>query len=155
LLVQHEYLCDSAGPGQWRGGLGVETRIDIGSDDTQIVIFGDGDVEPAFGLFGGGNGGLNAIKLRYPGGREYVPRSLDLLTGVPKGTHYHQLAGGGGGYGDPHLRPPERVAQEVQNGIISRQAARTAYGVVLKDGSFEIDQGETSRLHSVGKAGGS
>ncbi|MEK7731733.1 MAG: hydantoinase B/oxoprolinase family protein, partial [Planctomycetota bacterium] len=70
LLVQHEYLCDSAGPGQWRGGLGVETQLDIGSDDTQVVIFGDGDVEPAFGLFGGGSGSLNSIKLRYPDGKE-------------------------------------------------------------------------------------
>ncbi len=155
LLVQHEYLCDSAGPGRWRGGLGVETQLDIGSDGTQVVIFGDGDVEPAFGLFGGGSGSLNSIKLRYPDGKEYVPRSLDLVTGVPKGTRYHQLAGGGGGYGDPHSRSSELVAREVQNGIISREAARTAYGVVLKDGSFEIDQGETSRLRSVGKAGGS
>ncbi|MFH1109586.1 MAG: hydantoinase B/oxoprolinase family protein [Planctomycetota bacterium] len=145
-LVQHEYLCDSAGPGQWRGGLGVETQLDIGSDDTQVVIFGDGDVEPAFGLFGGGSGSLNSIKLRYPDGKEYVPRCLDLVTGVPKRTRYHQLAGGGGGYGDPHWRPPERVAREVQNGIISREAAHNAYGVVLKDGSFEVDQAETARL---------
>ncbi|MDO8631364.1 MAG: hydantoinase B/oxoprolinase family protein [Phycisphaerales bacterium] len=155
LLVQHEYLCDSAGPGQWRGGLGVETQLDIGSDDTQVVIFGDGDVEPAFGLFGGGSGSLNSIKLRYPDGKELVPRSLDLVTGVPIGTRYHQLAGGGGGYGNPHSRSSELVSQEVQNGIISREVARRAYGVVLKDGSFEIDQGETSRLRSVGKAGGS
>ena len=145
-LVQHEYLCDSAGPGQWRGGLGVETQFDIGSENTQVVIFGDGDVEPAFGLFGGGSSSLNAVKLRYPDGKEYVPRSLDLITGVPKGTRYHQLAGGGGGYGHPYLRHAELVATEVRNGIISRESARTAYGVVLKDGSFEVDQAETSRL---------
>ena len=53
-LIKHEYLGDSAGPGEWRGGLGVETIFEIGSDDTQFVTFGDGDFEPAFGLFGGG-----------------------------------------------------------------------------------------------------
>ena len=146
LLVQHEYLCDSAGPGRWRGGLGVETQLDIGSDDTQVVIFGDGDVEPAFGLFGGGSGSLNSIKLRYPDGKEYVPRSIDLVTDVPKGTRYHQLAGGGGGYGNPHSRSSALVAREVRNGIISREAAHSAYGVVLKDGSFEVDQAQTARL---------
>ena len=73
-----------AGPGQWRGGLGVETIFEIGSDDTQVVIFGDGDVEPAFGLHGGGAGSLNSIRFRYPDGREHVPLSLDLITGVPR-----------------------------------------------------------------------
>ena len=33
------------GAGQWRGGLGVETMFEIGSDDTQLVTFGDGDFE--------------------------------------------------------------------------------------------------------------
>ena len=52
-LIKHELLADSAGAGQWRGGLGVETIFRIGSPDTQLVTFGDGDFEPAFGLFGG------------------------------------------------------------------------------------------------------
>ena len=39
-------------------------------DDTQLVTFGDGDFEPAFGLFGGGDGGLNFIRLRYPDGTD-------------------------------------------------------------------------------------
>ena len=69
-LIKHEYLPDSAGAGQWRGGLGVETIFEIGSDDTQLVTFGDGDFEPAFGLFGGGSGTLNFIRLTYPDGRE-------------------------------------------------------------------------------------
>ena len=44
-LIKHELLPDSAGAGQWRGGLGVETIFEIGSDDTQLVTFGDGDFE--------------------------------------------------------------------------------------------------------------
>ncbi|MHC4695615.1 MAG: hydantoinase B/oxoprolinase family protein [Planctomycetota bacterium] len=129
VLVKHEYLCDSAGAGQWRGGLGVETVFEIGSEDTQVVVFGDGDVEPAFGLFGGGNGSLNSIRLRYPDGTEKVPSSLDLITGVRRGTVYQQYAGGGGGYGDPKKRPRELVAAEVRNGIISVGAARDLYGM--------------------------
>ncbi|MCC6465500.1 MAG: hydantoinase B/oxoprolinase family protein, partial [Planctomycetes bacterium] len=66
LLVKHEYLADSAGPGKFRGGLGVETVYRMGGKATQIVTFGDGDIEPAFGLFGGGDGTLNFIELRKP-----------------------------------------------------------------------------------------
>ena len=127
-LIRHEYLADSAGPGQWRGGLGVETIFEIGSDDTQVVIFGDGDFEPAFGLFGGGDGTLNFIRLTYPDGKVVTPRNKDLITGVPRGTIYHQQAGGGGGYGDPKLRNRTKLKQEVRDGLISVAAAAKFYG---------------------------
>jgi N-methylhydantoinase B len=127
-LVRHEYLQDSAGAGQWRGGLGVETIFEIGSEDTQLVTFGDGDFEPAFGLFGGGEGTLNFIRLTYPDGSVVVPRNKDLITGVPRGTLYHQQAGGGGGYGDPGKRDRAVLAREVRDGVISPEAARQKYG---------------------------
>jgi N-methylhydantoinase B len=118
-LIRHELLTDSAGAGEWRGGLGVETIFTIGSDDTQLVTFGDGDFEPAFGLFGGGEGGLNFIRLHYPDGQTVVPKNKDLITGVPKGTRYHQVASGGGGYGDPKKRDRKLLAEEIRNGVIT------------------------------------
>jgi N-methylhydantoinase B len=127
-LIKHELLPDSAGPGQWRGGLGVETIFEIGSEDTQVVVFGDGDFEPAFGLFGGGSGSLNFIRLTYPDGTVITPRNKDLITGVPRGTVYHQQAGGGGGYGDPTKRDRVKLAQEIRDGLISPDAARKVYG---------------------------
>lgn len=129
LLLRHEYVADSAGAGEWRGGLGVETIFRIGSDDTQLVTFGDGDFEPAFGLFGGGDGTLNFIRLTYPDGGERVPKNKDLITGVPKGTLYHQQAGGGGGYGDPRRRDRAQLRDEVRDGVISARAARAVYGL--------------------------
>lgn len=133
LLKKHEYLTDSAGAGQWRGGLGVETEFIIGSEDTQVVIFGDGDFEPAFGLFGGKDSTLNEIKLTYPDGQVVVPKNKDLITGVPKGTVYHQYAGGGGGYGDPSKRDRAILVCEIRNGIISPEAARADYAFTDDD----------------------
>jgi N-methylhydantoinase B len=127
-LIKHELLPNSAGPGQWRGGLGVETIFEVGSEDTQVVVFGDGDFEPAFGLFGGGSGSLNFIRLTYPDGTVITPRNKDLITGVPRGTVYHQQAGGGGGYGDPTKRDRVKLAQETRDGLISPDAARKVYG---------------------------
>jgi len=146
LLFKHEYLCDSAGAGQWRGGLGVETVFQIGSNNTQLVIFGDGDEEPAFGLRNGSTGSLNAITLHFPDGTEKKPRGLDLFTGVPKGTMYHQQAGGGGGYGDPMKRPIELVAKEVKNGVTSPAVAHNLYGVGVNSVTFEIDVEITQQL---------
>jgi N-methylhydantoinase B len=147
-LLRHEYLRDSAGCGQWRGGLGVETIFEIGADDTQLVVFGDGDVEPAFGLGGGGNGSLNSIELRFPDSEKKTPLSLDLITGIPRGTIYRQLAGGGGGYGDARKRPADLVVFEVRNGVISPEAARDLYGVAVDPHHHTLDRETTDQLRN-------
>lgn len=146
LLLHHEFWPDSMGAGRWRGGLGVETRFKIGGKKTKVVTFGDGDVEPAFGLFGGRAGALNKIELEYPDRKVYLATSKDLLEDVPEGTILFQQAGGGGGYGDPYLRPPDKVATEVRNGIISLIKARDEYGVVIDPETLAIDQDETARI---------
>jgi N-methylhydantoinase B len=133
LLRKHEYWIDSAGAGEWRGGLGVETEFIIGSEDTQLVTFGDGDFEPAFGLFGGKEGTLNTIRLTYPDGTEVVPNNKDLVEGVPRGTLYYQAAGGGGGYGDPARRDRKDLAREIRNGVISAESAKADYGFEESD----------------------
>jgi N-methylhydantoinase B len=149
VLKKHEYICDSGGPGQWRGGLGVETVFEIGSDNTQVVVFGDGDVEPAFGVKGGMDGTLNSIVLHYPNGETRRPLPLDLIPGVPNGTVYWQHAGGGGGYGSPQQRPRTLVAEEVRNRIISAGAAREKYGVVVDEVTFSVDERATDELREV------
>jgi N-methylhydantoinase B len=148
LLIKHEFLRDSGGAGRWRGGLGVETRIKLRGEGTQVVTFGDGDVEPAFGLFGGGEGTLNYIELQKPGGETYRCTSKDLVTGVPDETLYVQEAGGGGGYGDPFERPAGKVFEEVRNGIISIEKARELYGVVVDEATMTLDEASTGKLRA-------
>lgn len=149
LLTKHEYWTDSAGAGRWRGGLGVETEFVIGSDNTKVVTFGDGDIEPARGAHGGMDGTLNKIELTYPDGRKYLCTTKDLVENVSKGTVYYQQAGGGGGYGDPFLRPAERVVEEVRNQIISCEAAARDYGVVVDPETFSLNEEQTAALRSA------
>ncbi len=131
LVLQHEYLTDSAGAGQWRGGLGVVTRLELGGRDNTLVTFGEGTVEPPLGSAGGGPGTLNVIKLVYPDGKEHIPTTKDLINDVPAGTIYYQEAGGGGGCGDPKKRNPELVLADVRNGKLSAERAREDYGVEI------------------------
>jgi N-methylhydantoinase B len=133
LVRRFEYRQDSGGAGQWRGGLGVETELELLSDGMQASIFGDGVISgsQAKGLLGGKDGALNHAELRYPDGQVRVLRAKELIDDIPKGTIYHQIAGGGGGYGDPRQRPPARVEEEVRDGLISRESARDDYGVEL------------------------
>jgi len=129
----------------------VETEFKIGGEKTKVVTFGDGDVEPPFGLFGGKKATLNKIELLYEDGQVYTTTSKDLVEDVPEGTLLFQQAGGGGGYGDPHLRDPGLVAQEVRNGIISLERAREDYGVVVDLETFEVKIEETKKLRQKKK----
>ncbi|KAA9026989.1 hydantoinase B/oxoprolinase family protein [Niallia endozanthoxylica] len=134
-LHKYEYATDSCGAGEWRGGLGVEVKFTINADGVQASVFGDGGSEAtaAPGILGGTNGAVNSITLQYPDGREYKSFTKDLISDIPKGTVYRQLAGGGGGYGDPKKRPAEMVAKEVRYGYISKEYAKENYGVVIRD----------------------
>ena len=88
--------------------------------------------------------------LRAPDGTERAVKSKQILRDVAKGTVLVQTAGGGGGYGDPFERPPELVAEEVHNGLITTAAAARDYGVAVSaDG--EIDRSETAALRRTAR----
>ena len=94
-----------------------------------MVVFGDGDVEPCYGLHGGKSGALNLITLTYPDGKEKTPMSKDLIDNIPKGTVYRQVAGGGGGFGDPLERNRSKIADDVRNEVISVDKAKEDYNI--------------------------
>jgi N-methylhydantoinase B len=149
VIKKHEFWTDSAGAGRWRGGVGVETEFTIHGKDIRVVTFGDGDVEGSLGSQGGTEGTLNIIQLRYPG--ESDPRTLttkDLVQQVPDGTVYFQLAGGGGGWGDPKERPADKVLRDARNELVSLEKARELYGVVIDPETWTVDEAETARLRS-------
>jgi N-methylhydantoinase B/oxoprolinase/acetone carboxylase alpha subunit len=52
---------------------------------------------------------------------------------------------GGGGFGDPHARDPERVRDDVLDGLINVEQARRDYGVAF-DAAGHVDLAETERL---------
>jgi N-methylhydantoinase B len=60
----------------------------------------------------------------------------DVLVGVLQG---------GGGYGDPLRREPAHVAEDVAKGLVSREIARSVYGVVIEDGVLDEQRTEAER----------
>jgi N-methylhydantoinase B len=147
LILKHEYLKDSGGVGKWRGGLGVETIIKMGGDDATMVVFGDGDVERNYGLFGGKGSVLNSISLTYPDNKVHVPLSKDIVEEIPDGTIYRQIAGGGGGYGNPLDRALTSVENDVRNEMVDRVQAKEEYAVILTP-DFKVDKEKTKQLRT-------
>jgi N-methylhydantoinase B len=147
-ILQHEYRTDSAGAGEWRGGLGVTTRLLLGGENNTLVTFGEGDVDRPLGAFGGMPGPLNAMTLTTPDGKVVTPTTKDLIKDVKAGTVYYQEAGGGGGWGDPSLRKVARVLDDVRNAKVSVRSARDDYGVAIVEKSMTVDEAATAKLRA-------
>jgi N-methylhydantoinase B len=86
------------------------------------------------------------MSLTYPNGDKYKPTTKDLVHGVPAGTIYYQEAGGGGGCGDPKKRKTEKVLEDVRNGKVSLESAKTEYGVVIDSDTWTVDEAATAKL---------
>jgi N-methylhydantoinase B len=101
------------------------------------------DAEPLFGMFDEDgrpdpNGGEFGRGARYQTGK-----FSGLL--VKAGDAVRFLIGGGGGWGDPLERDPQRVLQDVSNGLVSVEGAEAAYGVVVSDGAVDMPATESRR----------
>ena len=59
---------------------------------------------------------------------------------------------GGGGYGDPIWRDPERVARDVHNGLVTPHWASALYGVVLRAGVVDAEATRARRRASAPSA---
>ena len=80
---------------------------------------------PPWGLNGGQSGAVGHTLIRYPGRSDLEP-SLTPRQFAPPGTEMIYRTSGGGGWGDPLTRPAAQVLQDVTEGYVSTDAARTA-----------------------------
>jgi N-methylhydantoinase B len=113
------------------------------------------NVEPAQGANGGGPGSCSLAAKIDADGREAPLPPIGLVELVP-GEWIRGLESGGGGYGDPFTRDPQRVLHDVLERWVSQRAARETYGVVLaaagKASTFTVDLPATERLRRERKA---
>jgi N-methylhydantoinase B len=143
VFYRREFRDGSGGPGQFRGGLGQVIELG-GAGATPLALLCNFERvrHPARGRSGGQPGAAGVVTLRScrpirPKGRQTVPPRDAICLQLP----------GGGGFGDPRAREPERVREDVLDGLITAEAARRDYGVAISaDG--EINVAETERLRA-------
>jgi N-methylhydantoinase B len=125
LLSRVELAPDSGGAGQYRGGLGVDYFFEI-LEDQYLTSTVERTKNAPWGIAGGLEARPNAVALRYPDGtRKEFSKITRLL--VPKGSVLEIRTGGGGGFGDPALRKPEDVHNDLELGYITEAHAREHY----------------------------
>lgn len=168
LFLYRNELKDSGGAGRWARGVGpVAAQVTHGADEIRHDVSACGFAIPTSGgLFGGYPGAANLIvekrnsNVRDLFANGVIPDSLESLDGDlttvqpkmnnlrqgPADVHEFRLSAGGG-YGDPLLREPERVQEDVELGYVSREAAAEMYGVEIDDnGKVDNEQTDARRL---------
>jgi N-methylhydantoinase B len=121
---------DSAGAGEWRGGIGLE-KVIAPLAPCNIQVLNERVGCPPWGIRGGKDGAAPRITVEHTGGAPEEVRKANRPVGP--GDRVRVLTSGGGGYGDPLRRDPDKVAADVRNGYVSRAAAAELYGVVVDD----------------------
>ncbi len=146
IVEKRELIPDSGGPGRMKGGLGRRVVFRVPDDDyaplppVHLGIQAGRFRYPPEGLFGGGPGALARFLVNGQPGNPYG------LTRLVPGDVVTMDAAGGGGYGNPLERDPERVVEDVREGYVTLEGARQAYGVVIDPTSGRLDREGTLRL---------
>ena len=138
---------DSEGAGQFRGALGAYSEFAPTEGSMTVAYVSDGNHNPARGARGGHSGGNSAqYRRRTDGSLEQVPACAEVE--IHEDEAMVSISCGGGGYGSPRLRAPDRVRHDVEEGWVSRDRAASVYGVILTD-ELAVDQTATAQARAV------
>lgn len=144
----------AAGAGEFRGGAGVTRDLLVLQPGSMVKTASESSKDPiARGVRGGRTAEPTHVELMLPDGT--VERLDERIVDrpVPTGAVLRQCTGGGGGFGDPQARAPQRVAEDVRDERVTLAEAREIYQVALipgeLPGTYEVDADATSVLRAV------
>jgi N-methylhydantoinase B len=114
-------------------------------EDARFSIRSMKHVIPPHGCSGGSDGrtGDIVINPEREGARRLPTRYADYP--LRRGDVFRLDTPGGGGFGDPFEREPERALADILEGYVSRDAAERDYGVVVveTEQGLEVDDAAT------------
>jgi N-methylhydantoinase B len=164
LLYRYRRIrADTGGPGTTRGGRAGEIALGLWGVEsaTALVMTHGAEVPNSVGLYGGAPG--STVRQRFHASHDHDHASgwsdLDEVAGdwtelgpkpgsilMHRGDTFAVSWQGGGGIGDPLLRPTEFVEDDVRCGAVSSERAQRIYGAVVKDGKTDDDATLAARL---------
>jgi N-methylhydantoinase B len=134
-ILESEFPCrinrfdlvpDSAGAGQWRGGLALQREYELLEDATVIRRFNKTRFPPK-GIAGGHDGRRARFVVRL-GSEGELETAASARVEMRAGERFLLQSAGGGGYGEVQLRDPAAVAADLREGYVTEEGARSDYG---------------------------
>jgi len=148
-LMRFDLIPDSGGAGRYRGGLGLRREY-VNLQDARFSIRSMKHVIPPNGSVGGRDGRRGDIVINPD--TESAKRLPTRYADYPlrQSDVFRLDTPGGGGFGDPFERSPEKVLADVREGYVTRAAAEQDYGVVVSETErgLAIDAAATTRKRS-------
>ncbi len=127
LFTQYRLREGSGGPGRYRGGLGVVRAFAVLEDGVRVTVTGERVKLRPWGLHGGLPGEpAEYLVVRSDGRVEKLPSKATVV--LNKGDMLVVKTAGGGGWGDPKLRPRSLVERDLREGRITLEQAVKYYG---------------------------
>jgi N-methylhydantoinase B len=142
-IDRYELREEVAAPGQWRGGVGSIREITFLADGA-VSVESEGHKYPPKGLFGGKDGTVSQLVWTKANGEVVQLPSKQPYHPFSKGDKITAVRACGGGYGDPLLRDPADVLDDVLDDYISIAKAKADYGVVITE-KLAVDEEATKR----------
>ena len=123
---------DVGGEGQFRGGKGIRLDYRVRAKDAFLTCFYSRSKFPPWGLAGGKDGSPNYVEVRRATGE--IERHCDAtLLKLRCDDVVRIVTGNGGGYGDPKMRAPAHIIDDLKNGYVTAERAREVYGFDAND----------------------
>jgi N-methylhydantoinase B len=146
-VLRYELREDVAGAGKWRGGLGSVREFAFLSDGGASVE-GEGHRYKPWGFLGGGEGAPAKLDLVTPDSTatKALPSKVPHMN-IAKDGRFICYGPAGGGYGNPFERDPQKVADDVLDGVISPSTALKDYRVVVSAKGV-VDQAATEKARA-------
>ncbi len=140
----------SGGAGEFRGGFGINYTIQLRRGNARASMVMDHGRFGPLGARGGDDGGTNTVKV-VAGGVEYVPPHLskDQDIHIAAGDRISVSTPGGGGFGAPNNRDPEKVAKDVTLGYYTCAQAEKRFRVALDPLTLTVDAAQTRKLRGA------
>ncbi|MCC7045248.1 MAG: hydantoinase B/oxoprolinase family protein [Alphaproteobacteria bacterium] len=137
-ILGYEYMPDRGGPGKYRGGAPFYREYRFLEGEAILQVRSDRRYRRCFGLYGGwpGQPSMNTIN---PATESRVLPSK-FTTMIKRDDIFRHEIAGPGGWGDPLERDPARVLRDVRNELVSPEAARRDYGVVVDTAAWKVDE---------------
>ncbi|HEX4996039.1 MAG TPA: hydantoinase B/oxoprolinase family protein [Methylomirabilota bacterium] len=136
-IDEYGFVPDSCGAGRFRGGLGLRRRYTLLNDEATLQLRSDRMRFLPYGLEGGGPARGTRNVLNPDTEARIMPAKFAVV--LKRGDTVLHEQPGGGGFGDPFTRDPERVAADARNEKITPEYARREHGVVLEPGTFKVN----------------
>ena len=145
LITKYAFVKNSGGPGKNRGGMALVRGYRLLEKEAELVMRSDRRSITPYGLKGGLPGTPSWNIIRSGKNQTLLPVCPMSSIKMVENDEFIHIQAGGGGFGDPLQRDPNKVLNDFLNGLIDKDYAEQVYGVVIFKNAIMLEKTVSKR----------